>query len=150
MRSRWITKQQSSNGRRRQKVAPDWGSGLALQISHYPIHPHRNAWPQLRHDDEALHRCATTDRRRQTAGGTWRRARCPGAVRRREDQHVRLRQRRNHTIFISNVDKALFTFTLKPLVQKSFLLACCFFTGGSQYHGASRKILEGPTRKPPV
>ena len=25
-----------------------------------------------------------------------------------------------------------------------------FFTGGSQYHGASRKISEGPTRKPPV
>ena len=37
------------------------------------------------------------------------------------------------------------------LIQKSFLLArCFFFTGGSQYHCASRKISEAPTRKPPV
>ena len=37
------------------------------------------------------------------------------------------------------------------LLQKSFLLArCFFFTGGSQFHDASTKNRVGPAREPPV
>jgi len=59
------------------------------------------------------------------------------------------------SIILSGVAWILFGSQLHILLivytsTKIIFAGTFFFTGGSQYHGASRKNSEGPTRKPPV